>query len=149
MITSNPDPVRPLSAISVETVELDGGVLVFVEGDVDSETAPELALTLGRYAEHRLLVDMSRVDFFDAAAVSVLLAAAHRVRGLGGSLRIVAVTPFGRRLFELLELSDTFGLDLLPVGEPGGSVDLVAGRGDLGSDTGDNDDRSGGSCPTP
>jgi anti-anti-sigma factor len=69
----------------------DGGhVVVKVVGDVDTYTAPLLALCLhsqaGQPALRKLVVDLQRVTFFGAAGVSVLAEANERCRRRGARL---------------------------------------------------------------
>lgn len=136
MITSSPDPVYGQVGMAVETVEFDGAHLMFVSGEIDTDTASTLADALGRCSVRRLLVDLSRVQFFDAAAITELLRSAQAQHDSGGSFRILSVSPFGRHVLELRDLVDVLGV-----------------RQDLGFERAEDWRRIerpvGGSCPTP
>jgi anti-anti-sigma factor len=85
-------------------VSLDdhGGVVVLrVQGEVDTATAPRMAQVLdAQLATNRQLVlDLSEVDFMDLHGLAVLMRAARRDRA---RFVVARPAPCVRRLFELI-----------------------------------------------
>lgn len=87
------------------------GIVIVVEGEIDLQTAPRLHQELLDQvnAGHRhLVVDLQAVDFLDSTALSVLIAAAKRVRPDGGSVQIVATNPAVLKIFRVTGLVKVF-----------------------------------------
>ncbi|TQN28649.1 anti-sigma B factor antagonist [Haloactinospora alba] len=105
-----------------------GESIVTIRGEIDLYTAPQLhseltdALSDGT---HRLVVDMSRVEFCDSTGMSTLLSAMKRARENGGDLELAALTPAVRKVVDVTGLNAVFTI-----------VDSVAERtGTAGSPT--------------
>lgn len=84
-----------------------------VAGELDVVGAPELRQqVLGRIAQgdHRLVLDLSGVDYIDSFGVGVVIGALKRVRLLDGELRLVVPERQVRRVFELCDLDRIFKL---------------------------------------
>jgi anti-sigma B factor antagonist len=81
--------------------------VIFVGGEIDLMTAPELDECLGA-AEGDVRLDMSAVTFVDSVGLSVLIA--HHGRRLrdGEALRIVDMSQPVRRLLEITGLLPIF-----------------------------------------
>lgn len=79
--------------------------MVFVSGELDGATAPELRqrlLELHAQGEHRLIVDLDGTDVIDEMGLGVLLGGAWRARARGGSFALVCTSS---RIGEVLALS--------------------------------------------
>jgi anti-anti-sigma factor len=101
--------VRPDANESVTVVRLAG------EFDFESVEAARRAVQRAGSDARQVIVDLSRVTFFDAAGVRFLLAAREQVRAAGGDL--VLRHP-SRRVRQVLDLLGV--LSLLCPDEPGG-----------------------------
>ncbi|MHC3470063.1 STAS domain-containing protein [Streptomyces sp. 7R007] len=89
-------------------------VLVRVSGDVDAESAPQLAAALGpaaRTASSRTVVDLSGAAFADSAILHVLLEAEQAHRALGAEM--VVAGPFHKIIERLFEVTGTTGFFVL------------------------------------
>lgn len=84
-------------------------------GDLDLSTGPMLT-QLAEVPAGGLLVDMSGVEFLDAAGIRALVALAANCQREGQPFELHDVGPFQRRIIELLELSETLGLAPSPSG---------------------------------
>ena len=87
-------------------------VLVTIAGEIDLTTVPRLR---GQLAEliadgDRVVVDMGRVPFIDAAGLGVLAHTAAQAVAYGGSLRVVTARPRVRLLFSISGLEQHVGL---------------------------------------
>lgn len=87
---------------------------VEVAGDLDIGTAPRLAACLtalcGR-GYRTVDLDLSRLAFLGAAGLAVFCEATHHLRGCGGHLRLVAVSPRVRRLVALTGLDAVLAVE--------------------------------------
>lgn len=105
--------------------------IVEVVGDIDLSTVGELRKRLFALAEenHALIVDLNQVTFIDSAGLGVLIGAARRVEGHGGSLHAVCSQPQPRKLLWMtgvdrrIPLSATVDEALALLAAPPGSAD--------------------------
>jgi anti-anti-sigma factor len=86
-----------------------------VAGQIDLDTAPILRRALaGALAElaipPALVVDLSAVDFIDAAGIGVLVGVANRARRAGGGMALRAPSPTVVRVLALVGLTGAFPL---------------------------------------
>jgi len=74
--------------------------IVEVTGDIDLTTVAELRERLFALADEGqpLIIDLNRVTFIDSTGLGVLIGAARRVGGRGGSLHAVCSQPQPRKL---------------------------------------------------
>jgi anti-sigma B factor antagonist len=88
--------------------------VVRVGGDIDSESAPELAQAFDaaeRVTSVRTVVDLSGTDFADSSFLHVLLAA-HQAHEERGALLVVA-GPFNESIERLFDVTGTAGFFVL------------------------------------
>lgn len=86
-----------------------------VAGELDVLGAPELrqsVMDAVKNGQHRLVLDLSGVDFIDSFGIGVLVGALKRVRLLDGDLMLVVAEPRVRRVFEVCDLDRVFTLHL-------------------------------------
>lgn len=89
----------------------DGRTIVEVEGEIDVYTAPklrELLIDLVSQGNHRIIVDMARVDFLDSTGLGVLVGGLKRVRSHDGSLRLVCGQERILKIFRITGLTKVF-----------------------------------------
>jgi anti-sigma B factor antagonist len=94
-------------------------VVVTVHGEIDLCSAPKLrealreamGLPLTSAQDPRILVDLRRVTFIDAAGLGVLVGAAARARQAGRRLTLVDPTPATLRLLRITGLHRVFQLE--------------------------------------
>jgi anti-anti-sigma factor len=99
----------------MERVEDAGQVRLCLAGDLDLATGP-LLTQLTEIPVGGLLVDMSGVQFLDAAGIRALVALAGGCHREGQSFSLSGMRAFQRRIIELLDLSETLGLAPTPDG---------------------------------
>jgi len=94
---------------SVEhTVTDDGIVSVALTGALDVATAPQVReLLTGLIADghHRLVLEMSRLDFVDSIGLGIFVGVVHRLRPYDSSLAVAAASPQARKVFEITQLT--------------------------------------------
>ncbi len=84
-----------------------------VAGELDVVGGPELrqhVMAQVREGSHRLVLDLSGIDFIDSFGLGVIVGALKRTRLLDGDLRIVVPGPRIRRVFEVCDLDRVFEL---------------------------------------
>ncbi|MDA2811388.1 STAS domain-containing protein [Nocardiopsis sp. RSe5-2] len=85
--------------------------VVTVRGEVDLYTAPQLHSALVDALDdgaHRLVVEMSGVEFCDSTGMNVLLSAMKRSREQGGDLVLAAPRPAVTKILEVTGLDGVF-----------------------------------------
>lgn len=104
----------------------DDGTHVFdLEGSLDIATSPTVRAALvdaAERGEHRLIVDLSRVDFIDSTGLGALIGSQRRAKESGGEVRLVAREGQILRLLRITGLLGVFGVY-------GSFEDALAGKG--------------------
>jgi anti-sigma B factor antagonist len=92
----------------VQTQTRSGSVVVRVAGEIDMDSAPEVAAALEPYFGNtpHIVVDLGQVTFMDSSGLSVFVAAQQQVGS--GQLTLVAVPDRIMRLLELTGLNSVF-----------------------------------------
>lgn len=88
---------------------VNGGVVLYVRGEIDLWTVDALRLELDPLVRHgkAVVVDLSEVSYLDGAGFRVLAEAARIARTKEQSLYVIP-SPIVKRLLGLLRLDDTF-----------------------------------------
>jgi anti-sigma B factor antagonist len=95
-------------------------VVVRVQGEVDTATAPRMAQAIDSQLERkrRVVLDLSRVEFMDLHGLAVLLRASRRTRAEGGSFALERPAPCVIRLLELVRVDGEIPILPDPTGPP-------------------------------
>ena len=90
------------------TVTHAGNATVVVPvGDLDMAVAPELSQALKELIDQgrrQLVLDLGQVDYVDSAGLGALVASIKRARGAGGDIRLCALQPDVRSIFDMTRL---------------------------------------------
>ena len=84
-----------------------------LSGDLDVSSAPDVRASIDALADagcRRIVLGMGQVGYADSAGMSMLIAELRRMRGLGGLISLVDVSPGLYRILRTLRL-----VDLMPV----------------------------------
>jgi anti-anti-sigma factor len=106
-------------------------MVVSLRGEQDMSTAPYVAEALSAASaagDGDVVVDLSDVQFMDAAIITVLARRGHDLRSIGRALMLRSPSRFARRLLDLCDLvglidpapADT--AEIRPVVEPSASI---------------------------
>ena len=90
---------------------VNGTCLVWVAGELDLHTAPELEralLAAATEAPGPVMVDLSGCTFMDSTALAILVEASRRLDGANGRLTIIAAAPAILRPFQITGLDRLF-----------------------------------------
>jgi len=95
-------------------VHVDGGMHVFeLTGSLDIATAPTVRAALLEASErgdHRLVVDLTKVDFLDSTGLGALIGGQRRAKEFGGDVRVVAQEGQILRLLRITGLLKVFSV---------------------------------------
>ena len=83
---------------TVSVTHVNGTTTVFVTGELDIATSPELRAALN-HVDGPLVFDLGQLTFIDAIGIEELLRAAD-----GNDVEIRGASPFVRRVFALVDL---------------------------------------------
>ena len=104
---SLPGAVRP-RVVTVSTVARGDEIVVQLRGDHDRSTVPALAATLASavaFENTDLVVDLSEVQFINAASIRVLSAAGDFMSGQGRTFALRSPSRSARRIVDLCGMS--------------------------------------------
>lgn len=97
--------------LSLNHYDKDGQTVLQVGGEVDIYTAPRLRerlVELVGEGHHRIIVDMTGVDFLDSTGLGVLVGGLKRVRSHDGSLALVCDQERILKIFRITGLTKVF-----------------------------------------
>ncbi len=97
--------------LAITTGSANNYTVVAVAGEIDIFTAPQLReklVELTEAGEHRIVVDLLRVDFLDSTALGVLVGIHRRISPEGGALNLVCTKPHILKMFRISGLDQTF-----------------------------------------
>ena len=94
-----------MAAFTLWTQRQPDKAVVIVKGEIDGEDAPRLihAVEAAGRKRDEVELDLSRVTYMGAAAVRAVQAACQAADAKGFSLRVAALSPEARRVFEVLD----------------------------------------------
>ncbi len=95
----------------IDEEPVGGVILLKLHGRLDSTTAPELRERVRLNLENGrnlLVLDLSRVTFVDSSGLGSLVAALRSADKAGGNIKISALQPRVRAVFELIRLDHVF-----------------------------------------
>lgn len=81
-------------------------VLLTLNGTIETTNASGLEETLERIIDgkcYRIVVDLSSVKYISSAGWGIFISEIKRIRRNGGDIKLAAMTPEVREVFELLE----------------------------------------------
>ncbi|HOK54083.1 MAG TPA: STAS domain-containing protein [Armatimonadota bacterium] len=98
----------------IDTYNLENGVPVIkLEGEVDVYTAPQLKqqmISLLESGTKQIVIDLTKVEYFDSTALGVLIGGLKRMRERDGNLSLICPNPRIRRVFEITGLDKVFDI---------------------------------------
>ncbi|MGD1065383.1 MAG: STAS domain-containing protein [Vulcanimicrobiaceae bacterium] len=99
--------------ISIRVHAVDGVQVFDLVGSLDIATSPSVRAALNDASErgdHRLIVDLTRVDFLDSTGLGALIGAQRRAREFHGEVRLVAKEGQILRLLRITGLLKVFAV---------------------------------------
>jgi len=110
----------------LQVVEERRGVVpvLFLKGRMDATTSPEAETHINRLidaGDHQLVVDLSGLEYISSAGLRVLLAGLKRLKQCGGTMKLSALGPEIRKVFDIAGFNRLFAIH--------GSLDEALGAG--------------------
>ncbi len=97
-------------AFQAEVLRVGGAVLLAVKGELDFATTAAFRASVKGLDDldgpTNVTVDLSRLDFIDAAGIAALLSFRNSIHAGGGRVRVRAPKPHVRRVLELARVID-------------------------------------------
>lgn len=106
------DASPDLFAATLERV--DGNSIVVLVGELDLDTAPELAGVLEPLLDDgpsEVFVECSDLSFIDSSGIAVLVAAQMRLKGRGAHLALRSLTPNAMKIFATVGLTEFLNVE--------------------------------------
>ena len=91
----------------------DAPGVVVMAGEIDFSVTPrvrERLLELVGETDADILLDMAGLDYIDSSGLALLLELRKHLQESGRSVRVRSISPQVRKLFNLTQLSELFGL---------------------------------------
>ena len=109
---------------SAKVVGFDGDSVVFLAGELDMATAPELTGVLGKIIEdgpQEVVLDFSGLSFIDSSGIAALVDSQQRLSEQSRRLSIHGAQPGAVRVFEIAGLVDFLHVQTDHVEDPSSS----------------------------
>jgi anti-sigma B factor antagonist len=99
--------------LSIHLHVVDGSHVFELTGSLDIATSPTVRATLTSASErgdHKLIVDLTKVDFLDSTGLGALIGGQRRAKEFGGEIRLVAKEGQILRLLRITGLLKVFAV---------------------------------------
>lgn len=98
--------------VEITTEKIGPGWLMQLKGDVDMNTSPDVRRDLGEVFKQgggkAVLINLSGVRYMDSSGIATLVEAMQNCMKQGMRLRLVALSPSVKDVFELARLASVF-----------------------------------------
>ncbi|HTG01294.1 MAG TPA: STAS domain-containing protein [Nitrospirota bacterium] len=100
--------------VEISSEKITAGFLLTLKGDVDMNTSPSVRSSLadlfqqGSPEMRALLINLSHVRYMDSSGIATLVECLQNCMKKGARLRLCALSPTVRDVFELARLSSVF-----------------------------------------
>ena len=94
----------PQQSLNLDVRRGDAGVVLFVAGELDAHSSPQLRTTLLELVagdDHEVVVDLAGVSFCDSTGLGVLVGAHRRMAASDRTLAVQSPRPSVRHLLEV------------------------------------------------
>jgi anti-anti-sigma factor len=116
----------PAEGFSAKVVGLDDEAVIFLTGELDLATAPELTGVLGPVLEHgpqEVMLDLSGLSFIDSSGIAALVDSQQRLSTQKRRLSIHGAQQGALRVFEIAGLVDFLHVQTGQAEDPASSRD--------------------------
>ncbi len=88
---------------------------VKVDGDIDVNSVRQLRKSMEENIEKdkpSILMDCEKLNYIDSTGLGVLVSILKKVQEYGGSIRITALKPYLKKIFEITGLTGIFEIEV-------------------------------------
>ncbi|SDH80942.1 anti-sigma B factor antagonist [Alteribacillus persepolensis] len=99
--------------LDIRTEEKNGQDILYVGGEVDAYTAPQLRESLKPLTEKdipNVIVDLADVDYIDSTGLGIFIGALKSVNANEGSLKLIGLNARVKRLFSITGLDEVMDI---------------------------------------
>lgn len=99
--------------LELSTREVEGGVIVAIQGDVDLYSSPDfrkVIISLTDKKVKNILIDLGRVNYMDSSGVATLVEGLQQVGKYKGKLKLFGLDSAVKEVFELSRLDKVFDI---------------------------------------
>ncbi|MDH5721027.1 MAG: STAS domain-containing protein [Spirochaetia bacterium] len=93
--------------------EVEGNVIIDIEGEIDLYNAPEVKETIKKLIDDKklkIIVNLSKVSYIDSSGIGALISAVTALKKEQGYLKLVNVYASVKKVFELTKLTSFFDI---------------------------------------
>lgn len=97
---------NPQNILTLDTIEQNDFLVVYMIGECDIETVPQLMEELSRAIHNgkNVILDVHLLTYIDSIGISAIVSAQENLRGAGRQLRIVGAHGIFSRVVKLVHL---------------------------------------------
>ena len=93
--------------MTIDKKQNGASLTLFIEGRLDTTTAPELETVIGDVEGlEELTLDLSKLDYISSAGLRVLLSAQKKMNKQNGTMKVTGVNETVSEIFEVTGFSD-------------------------------------------
>jgi len=92
--------------LSIDQQEKDGFIVLFLKGELDTSTAPQLAPVMEGLQENppkMLVLDLARLDYISSAGLRYVFQMKKLMKSSGGDFVISEPSPQVRKVFDIVK----------------------------------------------
>ena len=98
--------------MTIDKKQNGASLTLFIEGRLDTTTAPELETVIGDVEGlEELTLDLSKLDYISSAGLRVLLSAQKKMNKQNGTMKVTGVNETVSEIFEVTGFSDILTIE--------------------------------------
>ncbi|WP_240377438.1 STAS domain-containing protein [Bacillus piscicola] len=100
--------------LELRTVEGKGRKVLYVGGEIDAHTAPQLKdeiIPLTEEQETKVIVDLTNVNYIDSTGLGVFIGALKSAKNHNSKLELTGLNDRIKRLFSITGLDEVMNID--------------------------------------
>ena len=98
--------------MTIDKKQNGASLTLFIEGRLDTTTAPELETVIGDVEGlEELTLDLSKLDYISSAGLRVLLSAQKKMNKQNGAMKVTGVNETVSEIFEVTGFSDILTIE--------------------------------------
>ena len=98
--------------MTIDKKQNGASLTLFIEGRLDTTTAPELETVIGDVEGlEELTLDLSKLDYISSAGLRLLLSAQKKMNKQNGTMKVTGVNETVSEIFEVTGFSDILTIE--------------------------------------
>lgn len=97
----------------LNTKKVGDKLVVYLEGRLDVSVANEVEEELGKLIDennHHIILNMEAVEYMSSSGFRACIATLRKLNAREGTLKLCAIRPSVRRIFDVIELTSLFDI---------------------------------------